>query len=78
MILAIFGVLFGILGIFTIGIIFVPLAAICATFALVSGIVNGRFTTVLLAFSGGVLTVAGWSMSPSLWVLTAALLAGSR
>jgi hypothetical protein len=34
---AIMGIVFGILGIFTIGVVFVPLAALCAVVALIGG-----------------------------------------
>jgi hypothetical protein len=74
MVLAVFGCVFGILGIFTIGIVFVPLAALCAVFGLIGGIVKGQMSTVLLAVIAGVLVVVGWVTSPSLWVLTAAIL----
>jgi hypothetical protein len=74
MVLAIFGCIFGILGIFTIGFVFVPLAAMCALFGLLSGIAKRQFSTGVLSILGGVLACVGWAMSPSLWLLTAFLM----
>jgi hypothetical protein len=73
-VLAIFGCIFDILGIFTIGFVFVPLAALCALFGLLSGIAKGQFSTGVLSILGGVLACVGWAMSPSLWLLTAFLM----
>lgn len=73
MIPAIFGCLFGILGIFTIGIIFVPLAGLCTLVGIASGVNNHDVGTTFIALVAGSLTIAGYAMSPSMWILTAAL-----
>lgn len=75
MIFAIFGCIFGILGIFTIGIVFVPLAALCALFGLLSGLAKQQFSTALMAIVAGILAAVGWVTSPSLWLVTAVMLA---
>jgi hypothetical protein len=75
MIPAIFGCIFGIFGIFTFGIIFVPLAFLCAIVGLITGIRTGQFSTAFIAVLGGALAVAGFVVSPSLWVLTVAAVA---
>lgn len=73
MIPAIFGCLFGVLGIFTVGIIFVPLAGLCALVGLASGLNSHDTGATFMAMVAGALTVAGWMSSPSLWLLTAAM-----
>jgi hypothetical protein len=73
---AIMGIIFGILGIFTIGIVFVPLAALCAVVALIGGgIVRGQSATGFLAILAGILAGVGFAASPTLWLATAATLA---
>jgi len=73
---AIMGIVFGILGIFTIGIVFVPLAALCAVVALIGGgIVRGQSATGFLAILAGILAGVGFAVSPTLWLATAARLA---
>jgi hypothetical protein len=49
---------------------FVPLAALCAVVSLLSGIVNKRFATAFVGIIAGILTVVGFTVSPSLWLLT--------
>jgi len=74
MIPAIFACLFGVLGIFTVGIIFVPLAGLCALVGLASGLNNHDTGATFMALVGGVLTIAGWMASPSMWLVTAAVI----
>jgi hypothetical protein len=57
-----FGVGFGLLGIFTIGFIFVPLGLICSVLALFMGQAVWGFIGILLA-------VAGLITSPKLWLI---------
>jgi hypothetical protein len=52
----------------------VPLAALCALGGFVAGLVNRRFSVVLLSIVAGFLSVAGWVVLPSLWVATAFLM----
>ena len=75
MVVAVFGCLFGILGIFTLGIVFVPLAALCAVFGLCNALLNQKTATGLLSVMAGILAVAGFVLSPSLWLASALLLA---
>jgi hypothetical protein len=75
MVPAIFACVFGIFGIFTFGIIFVPLAFLCALVGMVTGIIKGQFGTAFIACCGGALAVAGFMASPSLWVLLTAAVA---
>jgi len=53
---------FGLLGIFTIGFVFVPLGLICSLLALFMGQAAWGFIGILLA-------VAGFVTSPKLWIL---------
>lgn len=78
MISAAFGCVFGILGILTIGIVFVPLAFICATMGISSAAFNLNVQTAFVSSIALVLTAIGWVMSPSLWVLTGAIIAASN
>lgn len=66
------GCIFGILGIFFIGLIFVPLAALCAITGLVRGIGSGSFTAIGLSIIAGMLSIFGFMVSPSLWALVGA------
>jgi len=70
MIAGIFGVVFGILGILTFGIIFVPLAAVCAVIGLIRSIITRNMGALFVAVLAGVLTVIGFVVSPSLWLAT--------
>lgn len=77
MILPIMGCLFAIMGIFTVGIIFVPIAALCAILGLAGGAVNGNFVAVVLSIVAIALTCWGYALSPSMWLITAAFM-GAR
>ena len=57
-----FAIGFGLLGIFTIGFIFVPLALICSLIALFTG-------QALFGFVGLLLAAAGFVVSPKLWII---------
>jgi len=66
------GCVFGVLGIFFIGLIFVPLAALCAITGLVRGIGSGSATAIGLSIIAVILCFFGFAVSPSLWVLLGA------
>jgi hypothetical protein len=69
-----FGCVFGLLGIFTWGLIFVPLSAICALVGSFRGIAGRSITGIGCSLLAGMLAVFGFVVSPSLWVLTGAAL----
>jgi hypothetical protein len=71
------GCVFGVLGILSWGIIFVPLAALCAIVGLFRGIVGGSAAGIGTSLIAGVLTAIGFATSPSLWLLTAGLIGAS-
>jgi hypothetical protein len=66
------GCVLGILGIFFWGIIFVPLAAICSLVGVIRGIIGPSISGIGCSLLGGVLTVWGFVVSPSLWILLCA------
>lgn len=71
---AIFGCIFGVLGVFGWGLVFVPLAAICSVIAFIRVTTKfnlAAFGTATLAL---VLTGFGLLTSPSLWIAIGALL----
>lgn len=71
------GCVFGVLGIFFIGLIFVPLAALCAIIGLIRGIGSGSATAIGLSILAGILCFFGFAVSPSFWLLLGVgLLAG--
>lgn len=57
-----FAVAFGFLGIFTIGVVFVPLGLLCSILALFFG-------QIVWGFIGLLLAVMGFITSPQLWVV---------
>ncbi len=71
----VFACVFGILGIFTLGFIFVPLAVIFSLIGFVTGLgllrgfTGMSGTGMLVSFIGGILAFAGLATSPSLWLL---------
>ena len=66
-----FGIVFGLLGGFSIGFIFVPIAALCSLLGLLRGL-NGRSASGIgVSLLGGVLTFFGALVSPSVWALVA-------
>jgi hypothetical protein len=60
---------FGILGIFTWGLIFVPLAAVCSLVGLLRGSAGLSISGIGCSLLGAVLTAWGFVVSPSLWLL---------
>jgi len=66
------GCALGLLGIFAWGLIFVPLAALCSITVLVRGITGRSAVGVGTSILAGVLSVWGFIVSPSLWVLLGA------
>jgi hypothetical protein len=61
----------GILGIFTFGIVFVPLAALCSVIGFIRGAMGRSGTGVGVSILGITLAVVGFMVSPSLWLLLA-------
>jgi hypothetical protein len=72
------GCVFGVLGILTSGIIFVPLAVLCALVGLARGIVGGNAAGIGTSLLAGILSAIGFAVSPSLWLLTAGLIGASQ
>jgi apolipoprotein N-acyltransferase len=62
---------FGVLGILTFGFIFVPLAAVCSLIGLLRGVAGMSPAGIGTSLLGGVLTIVGFAVSPSLWLLFA-------
>jgi hypothetical protein len=62
-----------VLGIVVSGIIFVPIAALCAAVALIRALAGGNFAGVGVSVLALVLTAIGFAVTPSLWLLTLAL-----
>jgi hypothetical protein len=71
------GCAFGVLGIFTLGIVFVPLAALCSLVGLLNGL-SGNGSGLATSAIGAFLTAVGFMASPSLWFLTGGLLLTSH
>jgi hypothetical protein len=74
MVAAVFGCIFGILGIFTIGAIFVPLAALCTAIAFLTGVFARRVSVLLMSMVSGCVTVIAFVISPSAWLLFGGIL----
>lgn len=74
MVTAVLGCVFGVLGIFTFGIIFVPLAGLCTLFAIRQSVITKSGQTFFVSFLSGILTVIGFIVSPSLWVVVAGMM----
>lgn len=70
--------IFAVFGIFTFGIIFVPIAALCSLVALIRGIAGPSLVGIAMSLLGGVLTIVGFISSPTLWLLTAGLFVASQ
>jgi hypothetical protein len=75
--LPVFGIVFGILGILTIGAIFVPLAILCTVCGLLSGLTNLRADVLGLCILSAIVGVIGWVVSPSMWLMTAGIIAAA-
>jgi len=63
----ILGCVFGLFGIFTIGIIFVPLAGICSVFGLLRGLFGRSVSGIGVSLLAAILTFWGFVFSPTLW-----------
>jgi len=72
------GCAFGVLGIFTLGIVFVPLAALCSVIGLLRGLSGRSGAGIGVSLLGGFLTVMGFIFSPSLWLVTSGLFVASQ
>jgi hypothetical protein len=66
------GCVFGVLGIFSLGLVFVPLAALCSFVGFLRGIFGGSASGIGTSLLGAVLCVFGFATSPSLWAITVA------
>jgi hypothetical protein len=73
----ILGCVLGCLGIFSLGIVFVPLAALCSVIGLVRGLSGTNAPGIGMSLLGCALTVAGFMTSPSLWLLSGMALVSS-
>lgn len=71
------GCAFGVLGIFTLGIVFVPLAALCSLIGFLNGL-HGNGSGLATSALGAFLTAVGFMASPSLWFLAGGLLLASH
>ena len=67
---------FGVLGILTLGVVFVPLAALCSVVGVVRGVIGRSAAGIGVSILGIVLTIAGFVFSPSLWLLFAVGVSG--
>ncbi len=70
----ILGCIFGVIGVFALGFVFVPLAAACAVVGLIRGISGNSAAGIGTSLLAGALSVFGFFTSPSLWLLAASLL----
>lgn len=70
----IFGCIFGTIGIFALGLIFVPLAAICSFFGLMRGASGLSISGIGVSALAAVLTLIAAVTSPSVWIALALLL----
>jgi hypothetical protein len=78
MILGILGSCFGILGIFTLGLFFVPLAVLSSLFGLVRGLANKSTAGTGMSIVGLTLSAIGFFASPSLMLLAGGLLVAAQ
>jgi hypothetical protein len=74
----VFACVFGALGIFTLGIIFVPLAALCSAIGLLLALAGRSSSGFVTSMIGGVLTAIGFVFSPTLWLLVGGLLVSAQ
>jgi hypothetical protein len=70
--------IFAALGIFTLGIVFVPLAALCSAIGLLLAMAGRSGSGFAISTLGGVLTVIGFVFSPGLWLLVGGALFASK
>jgi hypothetical protein len=78
MILGLLGSCFGILSVFTLGLIFVPLAILSSLFGLVLGLANRSAAGTGVSIVGLTLSAIGFFSSPSLLLLAGGLLVASQ
>ncbi len=72
------GIGFGLFGIFTIGLIFVPLSVLCSGIGILRGLIARSVIGIGLSLVGGALAFAGFMVSPSLWLLAGAGIVASQ
>jgi hypothetical protein len=77
-ILGLLGACFGVLGIFTLGLIFVPVAILSSLFGLVWGLANRSTAGTAFSIVGLTLSAIGFFTSPSLLLLTGGLVVASQ
>ena len=70
------GIMFGVAGMFSYGLVFVPLAALCGVVAFFRGAcaMPTSWSGVGLSIVAAFLTIAGFVMTPSLWVAVSGFL----
>jgi hypothetical protein len=69
------GCVLALFGIFSIGLVFIPLAALCSLVGLLSAIAGRSLTGFLMSAIGTTLTVVGIAVSPSVLALVLAMVA---
>jgi hypothetical protein len=69
---------FAVLGIFTVGILFVPLAILCSVIGFARGDGSLSIPGIAVSLPGALLSAIGVAVSPSMWFLVTGLLSGSR
>ena len=74
----ILGCIFGVIGVFALGLVFVPLAAACAVVGLIRGISGKSAAGIGTSLLAGALSVFGFLTSPSLWLLTGGIFVASQ
>ncbi len=72
------GCIFAVVGIFMLGIIFVPLAIVCSLIGLLRGITGLSAAGIMVSVLGGVLSVVGVASSPSLLLLMGGAIVASQ
>jgi hypothetical protein len=78
LILGVVGSCFGVLGIFTLGLIFVPLAILSSLFGLLRGLANQSTAGTGMSIVGLTLSAIGFFSSPSLMLLAGGLLVAGQ
>lgn len=63
------GCFFGLFGILTIGIVFVPLAVLCSGIGICRSLLGGSLAGFCVSSAGMFLALLGFVVSPSLWLL---------
>ena len=73
LLLGIFGCVFGVLGILSFGLLFTPIAALFILLGRLLAIGGLSPTGMLVSLVGCFLTLAGFVVSPSLWIVAVGL-----